>query len=88
MTFFTLGKILLALLWGLALMALVFPAHAVGGAFLLKAALITLAIHVLELLFVDGRLRRLPNPWLHRLQVLLFGYFHWGRLSKVDAHAA
>lgn len=52
---------------------------------LVKVALVTLVIHVIELIFVDGRLRQQPNPLWHRVQVLLFGYFHWGRLSKTES---
>ncbi|WP_022961507.1 DUF1145 domain-containing protein [Halopseudomonas pelagia] len=82
MTFFTLGKVLLALLWVAALVTALFPSMAMGGGLLIKAAAITLIIHVIELVFIDGRLRQLPNPLWQRVQVLLFGYFHWGRLGK------
>lgn len=82
MTFFTLGKVLLALLWLLTLIAVLFPSMSIGGGFVLKAALVTLVIHLIELMFVDWRLRGLPKPWVQRLQVLLFGYFYWGRLDR------
>ena len=80
---FTLGKVLLVMLWTLAALALLLPAMGAIDSLLIKAAVITLAIHLLELAWVDKRLRPLANPWAHRLQVLLFGYFHWGQLGRV-----
>lgn len=83
MTFFTLGKVMLVLLYVSALVIALFPSLAMGEGMLVKIALITLVIHVIELAFVDRRLRQQSNPAWHRLQVLLFGYFHWGRLASV-----
>ena len=85
MTFFILGKVLLALVWVSALVVALFPSMATGEGMLVKVALVTLVIHVIELVFVDARLRQQPNPLGHRVQVLLFGYFHWGGLSKTES---
>jgi putative membrane protein len=39
-----------------------------------------LLLHFIEMLATGARLKSRPSPWLDRLQVLLFGVFHWHRL--------
>ena len=56
--------------WLLALVNLAWP---FAGPFLGWAALLIMLIHALEIVLLQARLQRQPQPWRARLLVLLFG---------------
>lgn len=63
----------LALFWLLALVNLIQP---FAGAYMGWIALLMLLVHLLEIVLLHGRLQRQAQPWVDRLQVLLFGVLH------------
>lgn len=86
-----LGKLIALLFWLAVLANLLNPfAHPFGALLTLAGGLILL-IHIVELLALGKRLRGRPHPWMDRLQVLLFGVFHFISLPNVnvegDTHA-
>ncbi|TIH07253.1 DUF1145 domain-containing protein [Pseudomonas leptonychotis] len=73
----------LATFWLLALLNLIYP---MGEGWYLTVNLIAgamLLAHVGELLLFNARLVNLPQPWWHRVQVLLFGFIHLRGLPKL-----
>lgn len=88
--FVGLGK-LVALLFWLAVLANLLHPFAHPFATLLKVAGgLILLIHILELLALGARLKGRSSPWLDRIQVLLFGIFHFLSLpapAKESGHA-
>lgn len=70
------AKALLALFWLAALVNLLMPfPEPLGGRLGALAGIILLA-HVVEMLLFNRLLQARPQPWLERLQVLLFGFVH------------
>ncbi|MBC9252481.1 hypothetical protein A9179_19630 [Pseudomonas alcaligenes] len=69
----------LLLFWLLALVNLLQP---FAGPYLSWAALLILAVHVLEVAVLHGRLQRQAEPGKDRLLVLLFGVLHIRQLSR------
>jgi putative membrane protein len=77
-----LGK-LIALLFWLAVLANLIQPFAHPFALLLNAAgALILLIHILEVLALRKRLQGRPHPGLDRLQILLFGVFHFATLPQ------
>ncbi|MDN6860631.1 DUF1145 domain-containing protein [Pseudomonas sp. CAN2814] len=75
-----LGK-LIALLFWLAVLANLLQPFAHPFSTLLNAAgALILLIHILEVLALGKRLRGRPHPGIDRLQILLFGAFHFAGL--------
>ncbi|CAD5106915.1 DUF1145 domain-containing protein [Zestomonas carbonaria] len=66
----------LAMFWLVAALNVVYPFAAPLHGWLLAATGIILLAHVGELLLFNRRLTQRPQPWLERLQVLLFGFLH------------
>jgi putative membrane protein len=70
MSIWNMAKVALLLFWLVALGNLVLP----FAEPLSRLAGIILLVHVAEILLFNRRLQARPNPWLERLQVLLFGF--------------
>ncbi len=70
------AKAVLLLFWLAALVNLLMPFPEPLGGRLGWFAGIILAVHVVEVLLFNSRLSSRPQPWLERLQVLLFGIAH------------
>lgn len=66
------AKAALVLFWLAALVNLLLP----FAEPLSRLAGIILLVHVVEALMFNSRIQARPNPWLERLQVLLFGFVH------------
>jgi len=72
----------LAAFWLLALLNLLYP---MGEGWYLAVNLIAggmLLAHIGEMLLFKARLVGLPQPWLQRVQVLLFGFVHLRGLAR------
>lgn len=79
----TIFKASLLVLYALALAALLVPLPWGIGPVVQKIAVITLAIHVLELLFAMKHVRAYPGPLFTSIALtLLFGLLHWLPLAK------
>ncbi len=66
----------LAMFWLVAVVNLIYP---FGEPLYWPVTLLAggmLAVHGLEVLLLNRRLQSRPQPWLDRLQVLLFGVLH------------
>jgi uncharacterized protein YhhL (DUF1145 family) len=72
----------LAMFWLVALLNLFYPFAAPLQAWLNWAAGLMLLVHVVETLLFQARLQARPQPWLERVQVLLFGVLHLRGLPK------
>ncbi|MFZ3184553.1 MAG: DUF1145 domain-containing protein [Pseudomonas sp.] len=76
MLIWKLAKTLLVLFWLAALVNLLMPfPEPLGGRLGWLAGIILIA-HVVEVLLFNSRLSTRSQPWLERLQVLLFGVLH------------
>ena len=72
----------LAAFWLLALLNLLYP---MGEGWYLAVNLIAVGMllaHIGEMLLFKARLVGLPQPWLQRVQVLLFGFVHLRGLAR------
>lgn len=65
----------LAMFWLAAAVNLVYPFGELHRPLLLLAGVLLL-VHAGEVLLFGKRLKQRPQPWLERLQVLLFGVLH------------
>lgn len=70
------AKAVLVVFWLAALVNLLMPFPEPLGGRLGSLAGIILIAHVVEVLLFNSRLKDRPQPWLERLQVLLFGIAH------------
>lgn len=70
------GKALAALFWGAALANLLDPFAQPFAALLYLASALIILVHGVELWLFDERLSNARQPWLQRVQVVLFGVFH------------
>ncbi|WP_167145401.1 DUF1145 domain-containing protein [Pseudomonas sp. OTU750018] len=73
----------LAAFWLMALLNVLYP---MGEGWYLAVNLIAggmLLAHLGELLLFKARLVGQPQPWLQRVQVLLFGFIHLRGLARV-----
>ncbi|TWI53057.1 putative membrane protein [Pseudomonas duriflava] len=75
-----LGKLISLLFWLVVIANLVKPFAYPFDVLLNLAGVGLLIVHGLEVLLLNGRIRRSPTPWRSRLGVMLFGVFHWHRL--------
>jgi uncharacterized protein YhhL (DUF1145 family) len=78
----TFAKGALAAFWLLALLNLLYP---MGDGWYLVVNLIAggmLLAHIGEMLLFNARLVGQPQPWLQRVQVLLFGFIHLRGLAS------
>lgn len=74
--FLLLGKLVTLLFWALVLGSLFVGLAKPFALFLQVTGALVFVVHVLELLLFKSRFQNRPNPWLDRLQVMLFGVFH------------
>ena len=81
------GKVAFLVFWLAVLVNLLEPFAYPFQLLINGAAVALLILHVIEVLAVGARVRNRPSPWLDRLQVLLFGVFHWYRLPITVAAA-
>ena len=75
--FVGLGKVVALLFWLAVLANLLHPFAHPFATLLQVAGGLVLLIHIVELLVLGARLRGRPHPGLDRVQVLLFGIFHF-----------
>lgn len=80
-----LGKALAALFWGAALANLLDPFAQPFAALLYLASALIVLVHGVELWLFDDRLGNARQPWLQRVQVVLFGVFHVLTLPPAQA---
>ncbi|MFV3305458.1 DUF1145 domain-containing protein [Pseudomonas sp. NY15181] len=77
-----LGK-LIALLFWLAVLANLFLSFAHPfGTLLNVAGVLILLVHIIEVVALRKRLSGRPHPRMDRLQILLFGVFHFATLPQ------
>lgn len=74
--FLGLFKALTVVFWWVVLMNLLSPAENPFDRLINLAGASLLGLHVLEVLFFNGRLRERSHRWFDRLQILLVGIFH------------
>ena len=75
-TLLGLFKFLTVLFWWVVLANLLMPAHRPFHQLIDLAGAALLGLHLLEVLFYNGRLRERSHRWFDRLQILLVGIFH------------
>lgn len=80
-----LGKVIALLFWLAVLANLIQPFAHPFGTLLNAAGALVLLIHIIETLVLRGRLRGRPRPGMDRLQILLFGVFHFATLPQPAA---
>ncbi|MGH8436870.1 MAG: DUF1145 domain-containing protein [Pseudomonas sp.] len=80
--FLVLGKVVAALFWLVVLVDLLSPFAKPFDLLLYVAGGLMLLTHLIELSLFNYRFQDRPQPWLDRLQVLLFGVFHLLGLPK------
>lgn len=71
-----LGKALTVVFWWVVLVNLLMPADKPFHPLINLAGAVLLALHFLEVLFFNARLRERSHRWFDRLQILLVGIFH------------
>ena len=77
-----LGKLIALLFWLAVLANLIQPfAHPFSSLLNVAGALILL-IHIIEVMTLRNRLRGRPHPRMDRLQILMFGVFHFATLPQ------
>jgi putative membrane protein len=81
--FLLLGKLITLLFWALVLVSLLIGLAKPFALLLQVVGALVFVAHVLELLLFKARFQNRPNPWLDRLQVMLFGVFHLYGLAPV-----
>jgi len=69
-------KALTVLFWWVVLMNLSMPAEKPFHQLINLTGAALLGLHLLEVLFYNGRLRERSHRWFDRLQILLVGIFH------------
>lgn len=69
-------KILTVLFWWVVLANLLMPTEKPFNRLIDLAGAALLGLHLLEVLFYNGRLRERSHRWFDRLQILLVGIFH------------
>lgn len=81
----TFSRAVLLALYALAIAALFMPLPWGAGPLLQRIALITVAIHILELLFVFKHVKAYQGPLATSvLLTLLFGLLHWMPLKATN----
>lgn len=81
----TISRAALLTLYTLALAALFFPLPGDAGPAVQRIALITIAIHVLELCFVFKHVRAYAGPLSSSVALtLLFGLLHWLPIARAQ----
>lgn len=66
----------LAMFWLVAVLNVVYPFAEPLHGWLLAASALMLLAHVIEMAIFNRRLAQRPQPWLDRVNVLLFGVLH------------
>lgn len=79
------GKVVALLFWLAVIANLVSPFAKPFDLLLSAAGGLLILIHLFEILLFNSLLRGRANPWLDRLQLLLFGVFH---LLGIPRHRA
>ncbi|MCU1721301.1 MULTISPECIES: DUF1145 domain-containing protein [Pseudomonas] len=74
--FLGLFKALTVVFWWVVLVNLLIPAQPPFHQLINLAGASLLGLHLLEILFFNGRLRQRSHRWFDRLQILLVGIFH------------
>lgn len=77
-----LGKLIALLFWLAVLVNLLQPFAHPFGTLLNAAGALILLIHIIEVLALGKRLRGRPHPGVDRLQILLFGVFHFAAIPQ------
>jgi putative membrane protein len=83
--FLLLGKLLALLFWALLLINQLVGFTQPFSLWLQVAGALVLLAHAVELRWFKSRLQNSSKPWLDRLQVMLFGFFHLYGLAPVAA---
>ncbi|MCY1276692.1 hypothetical protein D9M68_201750 [compost metagenome] len=76
MNLLSFAKGVLAMFWLVAVLNVIYPFSAPLHGWLLAASGLMLLVHVAEVAIFNRRLAQRPQPWLERVQVLLFGVLH------------
>ncbi|WP_152221289.1 DUF1145 domain-containing protein [Pseudomonas sp. SCB32] len=80
-----LGKLIALLFWLAVLANLILPFAHPFSTLLTTAGVLILLIHIIEILALRNRLLGRPRPGMDRLQILLFGVFHFATLPQPAA---
>ncbi|QEY61826.1 DUF1145 domain-containing protein [Metapseudomonas lalkuanensis] len=83
--FMGLGKVVALLFWLVVIVNLVSPFAKPFDMLLSGAGILLILVHLFEITLFNSLLRGRANPWLDRLQLLLFGVFH---LLGIRRHGA
>jgi putative membrane protein len=83
--FMGLGKVVALLFWLVVIVNLVSPFAKPFDMLLNGAGILLILVHLFEIMLFNSLLRGRANPWLDRLQLLLFGVFH---LLGIPRHGA
>ncbi|MDH4560701.1 DUF1145 domain-containing protein [Pseudomonas sp. BN411] len=83
--FMGLGKVVALLFWLVVVVNLVSPFAKPFDMLLNGAGILLILVHLFEIMLFNSLLRGRANPWLDRLQLLLFGIFH---LLGIPRHGA
>ncbi|MBD2839381.1 DUF1145 domain-containing protein [Pseudomonas sp. JM0905a] len=83
--FMGLGKVVALLFWLVVIINLVSPFAKPFDMLLNGAGILLVLVHLFEIMLFNSLLRGRANPWLDRLQLLLFGIFH---LLGIPRHGA
>ncbi|MDH4872267.1 DUF1145 domain-containing protein [Pseudomonas sp. BN515] len=83
--FMGLGKVVALLFWLVVIVNLVSPFAKPFDMLLNGAGILLILVHLFEIMLFNSLLRGRANPWLDRLQLLLFGIFH---LLGIPRHGA
>ena len=79
-----LGKALTLVFWWVVLVNLFVPLGQPFQLLIQLAGLALLALHLVELVGFNRRLRGRSHPWFDRLQILLTGIFHVQSLPRIS----
>ncbi|WNW11519.1 DUF1145 domain-containing protein [Pseudomonas sp. DTU_2021_1001937_2_SI_NGA_ILE_001] len=74
--FWGLGKLLMLVVWAVILLNLAVRLPGPFDVLFDLAGGLLLAVHVLDILVFNARLRGRPQPWRDRGKIILFGIFH------------
>lgn len=80
-----LGKVVALLFWLVVIVNVVSPFAKPFDMLLYGAGILLVLVHLFEIMLFNSLLRSRANPWLDRLQLLLFGVFH---LLGIPRHGA
>ncbi|GLZ87863.1 hypothetical protein Pres01_39140 [Metapseudomonas resinovorans] len=74
--FMGLGKVVALLFWLVVIANVASPFTKPFDMLLNGAGILLIVVHLFEIMLFNSLLRGRANPWLDRLQLLLFGVFH------------